>query len=609
MDVVEAIELVDEKKLLFAIQEGARQLINEKQQLNQINVFPVSDGDTGSNLASLMETILEEITEEISSVEAIFETVADASLVGARGNSGIIFAQYLNGIYNNLLTFEEKNTVSSFVYSVKAAFLEAYHAIENPVEGTMITVIRVWGESLSHSFDKLTNDTLENLLLSALEETKKALNNTTNQLKILQKNKVVDAGAKGFYLFIEGFTKAFVNKQTATVSTVSEKVTLDIPQSFHQETEEPAFRYCTEVLLEEVVKSKEEIQQELKAFGDSIVVAVNRGKARIHLHSNSPAAVLNHLKKSGKPLQQKADDMLLQYLVNQKQKHPIALVTDSIADLPQDYLLANQIHVLPMTLLIDSTSYIDKVTLESNQFFDLLAESQDKPTSSQPSIKTIENLFSFLESRYREIVVITVADKLSGTYRTVKEIAKKRAASETKIEVIDSKLNSAAEGLLVMKTNEWIEAGLPFEVIIEKVRKLRQQIKIFVSVDTLAPMITSGRIPLVVGKVAEWLNVKPIVSLDQEGKGTLSDFAFSLSGNERKIIKKIEKMNEKTQINRYAIIHAEAKERAEKFALEFQKRIGIKPSYIMDISTVIAMSSGKGSVAVALTFEEGEELL
>ncbi|MBP2099570.1 DegV family protein [Enterococcus rivorum] len=606
METVDTSQMLDAKELLFAIQEGAKRLINEKQQLNQMNVFPVPDGDTGSNLASLMQTILEETEADFSSVKSIFEKVADASLVGARGNSGIIFAQYLNGIYNHLLTFEEPNSVQHFIKSAKAATKEAYQAIENPVEGTMITVIRIWSEALSLTSENENDNTLENILTNALNKAKRAVENTTRQLKILQQNKVVDAGAKGFYLFIEGFTQAFISNEKTTYVSLSEKMELVIPTEIHQNSEKPVFRYCTEVLLDEVSLSKAEIQQGLVKLGDSIIVAVNRGKARIHIHSNQPEDVLSYLRKIGTPLQQKADDMLLQYEVNQKQKHPIALVTDSIADLPEEYLLSNQIHVIPMTLLIDSTSYIDKITLKSNQFFELIKSSQDKPTSSQPSIKTVENLFSFLETRYKEILVITVADRLSGTYRSIKEIAKKRDGKQVRVEVIDSKQNSAAEGLLVMKANEWIEAGLDFDALVDKVKALRKKISIFVSVDTLEPMINSGRIPQTLGRIAERLSIKPIVSLDEAGNGKLKDFTFSLSGNERKIIKKIAKIHQEESISKYVVVHGEARDRAEKFAELIKQSIGVDPTYIMDISAVIAMSAGKGSVAVALISDEGE---
>lgn len=603
MEMSQQTQRIDPKELLFAFQQGAIQLINQKQLLNQINVFPVSDGDTGSNLASLMQTILEETTEESHSVVEVFEKVADASLLGARGNSGIIFAQYFNGIYNHLLQLEEKSSVQSFIESVKSAINEAYQAIEQPVEGTIITVIRSWAEALDDSEQLFS---LELLLPNALDKAKLALENTTNQLKVLKKNQVVDAGAKGFYLFIEGFTEAFVTKRTALhlVQDSAESVKIERSEQEHIHTTEPTYRYCTEILLDQVALSKSELQQKLRPFGDSLIVAVNRGKARIHIHSNQPDEVLKYLSGVGQPIQQKADDMLLQYQVNKQRKAPIALVTDSIADIPADYLLENQIHVLPMNILMGDTSYIDKITLQTKQFFDLDRQTDGRATSSQPTLKTVENLFSFLETRYEAILVITVAGKLSGTYYTVKEAAKRNRTIP--IEVIDSKQNSAAQGLLVMNANEWIQAGLPFTEIASRIVEKREQLKILVSVDDLDPMIQSGRIPQFVGKVAKRVNLKPIVSLDDFGEGKLSNFAFSRSGNEKKIFRELSKVNEQHKIKRYVIIHANNEEKAKLWGRKLREQLALSPSYITDSSTVIAMSAGAGSVAVAYELE-GEE--
>lgn len=603
MEMSQQTQRIDPKELLFAFQQGAIQLINQKQLLNQINVFPVSDGDTGSNLASLMQTILEETTEESHSVVEVFEKVADASLLGARGNSGIIFAQYFNGIYNHLLQLEEKSSVQSFIESVKSAINEAYQAIEQPVEGTIITVIRSWAEALDDSEQLFS---LELLLPNALDKAKLALENTTNQLKVLKKNQVVDAGAKGFYLFIEGFTEAFVTKRTALhlVQDSAESVKIERSEQEHIHTTEPTYRYCTEILLDQVALSKSELQQKLRPFGDSLIVAVNRGKARIHIHSNQPDEVLKYLSGVGQPIQQKADDMLLQYQVNKQRKAPIALVTDSIADIPADYLLENQIHVLPMNILMGDTSYIDKITLQTKQFFDLDRQTDGRATSSQPTLKTVENLFSFLETRYEAILVITVAGKLSGTYYTVKEAAKRNRTIP--IEVIDSRQNSAAQGLLVMNANEWIQAGLPFTEIASRVVEKREQLKILVSVDDLDPMIQSGRIPQFVGKVAKRVNLKPIVSLDDFGEGKLSNFAFSRSGNEKKIFRELSKVNEQHKIKRYVIIHANNEEKAKLWGRKLREQLALSPSYITDSSTVIAMSAGAGSVAVAYELE-GEE--
>lgn len=596
-------QLIDYKELINAFQQGAVRVLNEKRELNQINVFPVSDGDTGSNLASLMQAILEETKKESTSVIEVVEKVAEASLIGARGNSGIIFAQYFNGIYNHLLIQEEKNSVTSFVKSVKSAITEAYQAISEPVEGTIITVIRSWAEALSEN-DPIQG--LDQLLPKALTETEHALENTTKQLKVLQRNQVVDAGAKGFYLFMVGFTQAFVNKETTVLTNnyFDESLDLEVSETQHLNTAEPKFRYCTEVLLDQVTKSKDEIQMDLAPYGDSLIVAVNRNKARIHIHSNQPDEVLHYLSKIGQPMQQKADDMLLQYQINQQKKASIALVTDSIADIPAEYLLANQIHVLPMNILIGDTSYLDKLTIQSKQFFELTNALHDRATSSQPTLKTVENLFSFLETRYEAVIVITVAKKLSGTFHTVKEAAKKRTSS-VKIEVIDSKLNSAAQGLLVMNANELIQSGVGFEDVVKHIKNKRNKLKIVVSVDDLDPMIESGRIPQFAGKIAKKINLKPIVSLNEAGEGKLSDFAFSLKGNERKIIQQLEKHHKKNKVRRYVVIHADEEERALQLKNKLSEALDFQPSYMMDISTVVAMSAGQGSIAVAFEEESG----
>ncbi|MGO3728920.1 MAG: DAK2 domain-containing protein, partial [Enterococcus viikkiensis] len=561
MEMTQVNQSIDPKKLRLAFQQGALQLIQHKQRLNQINVFPVSDGDTGSNLASLMQAILEETTDESQTVIEVFEKVADASLIGARGNSGIIFAQYFNGIYNHLLKLEETDSVKSFLESVKVAITEAYQAIERPVEGTIITVIRSWAEALSNG-----EPNLENLLSNALLTAKTALENTPNQLKVLKKNQVVDAGAQGFYFFIEGFTHAFVAKNDLQPEVKQQKITLDYSKENHAHVTEPTERYCTEILLDQVQLSKHDLQEQLKDFGDSLVIAVNRGKARIHIHTNKPAEVLAYLSIVGQPIQQKADDMLLQYQVNKQRKAPIALVTDSIADLPAEYLLNNQIHVLPMNILIGETSYIDKITIQSDQF--LAMDQRTAATSSQPTLKTVENLFSFLETRYEAILVITVAGKLSGTFHTVKEAAKRR--SGTRIEVVDSHQNSAAQGLLVMAANEWIQAGRSFDEIVAAVLTKRDQMNILVSVDDLNPMIQSGRIPQAVGRLAKTVNLKPIVSLDPLGEGKLSNFAFSQAGNEKKILTEVVKANEEKVIKRYALIHADELAKAQRWGQELQ---------------------------------------
>ncbi|WP_435788974.1 DAK2 domain-containing protein [Clostridium sp.] len=155
--------------LYYAFLSGVIQVRKQKNILNKINVFPIADGDTGSNLISTMNTIVEE-TKVQKSIEATFNSMADAALIGARGNSGIIFAQFINGI-NEEMKNVEILTTEAFVEIFKKAVPYVYSAILNPIEGTMITVIREWVEAV-YKFKGITKN-LEEIIIRTLDDAKR----------------------------------------------------------------------------------------------------------------------------------------------------------------------------------------------------------------------------------------------------------------------------------------------------------------------------------------------------------------------------------------------------------------------------------------------------
>ena len=140
------VHIINSEKLYAAFLAGAHEVIKQKNELNKINVFPVADGDTGTNLAFTMHAIIEEARLE-DSAKKTMGTIAEAALVGARGNSGIIFAQFINGLYMGL-DDKEDISIKGFSRSVTNAVTHAHKAISNPVEGTMITVMRDWASSI-----------------------------------------------------------------------------------------------------------------------------------------------------------------------------------------------------------------------------------------------------------------------------------------------------------------------------------------------------------------------------------------------------------------------------------------------------------------------------
>src|SRR5690554_5649351 len=272
-----SITYLDSEKIYYSFLSGAQEVIRNKKVLNEINVFPVSDGDTGSNLAHTMHTIMQE-AKIARTVKETMNSIADAALNGARGNSGIIIAQYINGIFMSIRS-DDNLTLSSFAEMVKNAVPHAYHAISNPVEGTIITVIKDWADAIDRYKDHAKD--FHELLSESAQVALTSLKETTHQLKILEESNVVDSGAKGFVYFVEGFTHFlktghFVSDHEIDQEDIS---FVEYPSHDHDVIHE---RFCTEALLSGKDLDLAAIRNELKPYGDSLIVAGNTGKAKVH---------------------------------------------------------------------------------------------------------------------------------------------------------------------------------------------------------------------------------------------------------------------------------------------------------------------------------------
>lgn len=596
-----SIQYLDSEKLYYSFLSGAQEVIRNKRILNEINVFPVSDGDTGSNLAHTMHSILQEAKIQ-ATVKETMNSIADAALTGARGNSGIIMAQYINGIFMSLPK-EDSITMSGFSEMVNGAVPHAYHAIANPVEGTIITVIKDWAAAI-HRYKDHAKD-FHDLLSASVADAVTSLKHTPEKLKVLEEAKVVDSGAKGFVYFLEGFasflsTGLFKSDQNLIQETID---FTEYPGHDHEEILE---RYCTEALISGENLDLDALRTELGPLGTSLIVAGNPHKVKIHIHTNTPVEFFQLLKKKGTILQQKADDMIRQNEAAYRRKYSIALVTDSIADLPMEYLDQEQIHMLPLNLVFEETTYLDKVTMTPEVFYPLLDAAQEYPKSAQPNPKVVDNFLGSIASHYDEILVITVAKVQSGTHNVFEKAAQKFAKEGKKIYVVDSRQNSAAEGLLVMKASELIREGRTFEEIVETIESLRSETKILVSVNTLKYMVRSGRLGKVSGIAGKILNLKPVVSLDAEGKGSIAAKAFSEKANTQKILEIMKQDHQKSAITRYSIVHANDENRALALKKQVSDYLGFEPVYMMNISTIVGMSAGVGSVALSYMREKGD---
>lgn len=590
------MDIISSKKMYNAYLSGAREVMQNKNFLNKINVFPVADGDTGTNLFSTMSSIIQDSSHN-ESVKTTMNSIADSALKGARGNSGIIFAQYLYGL--SMETGNEPTlSVPNFIESNIKAVNYAYQSIAEPIEGTIITVIKEWANAL-HRLEKKSIDFVD-LLSNAYEDLEKAVINTTNQLKVLKLNAVVDSGAKGFALFIKGFlTYLRSNKEEIDrEELIALKEDLKIEEHPHHNLT-IQHRFCTEAMVENPLLDINLIKRELSQLGDSLLVASNSKKAKIHLHTDEPYRMMEILQQHGKITYQKVDDMKKQNDIMEKRLFPFALVTDSIADLPKSFIDEHQIQVIPLNLMFGEVNYLDKLTIRNKTVLDYIDKNPKLPTSSQPDYKTVENLFSFLSSYYEAIIVITVAKPLSGTNSLISKVANDLKEKYPKIFVIDSKLNSGAEGLLVKRATNYIKSERSIPKILEMIENDANHGKILVNVKSIDNMIKSGRLSVNAGKIAKAIHLKPIVSLDETGKGNLAGIGISFKGSLHKAINIVKQTMKTKMIENYCIVHVENLEEAKSYAEVMTKIIGKEPDYIEEVSSITTISAGRGTVALA----------
>jgi DegV family protein with EDD domain len=289
--------------------------------------------------------------------------------------------------------------------------------------------------------------------------------------------------------------------------------------------------------------------------------------------------------------------MRLQYATVHRPLSKTAILTDSIADIPRELVERYQIHVIPMKILWGDDEYLDRVTIGPETFYPYLDARKEYPGSSVPDPRRVEQIFSWLAAHYESIVAIPVGKHLSGAWQVMENAAKKLKADSYPVAVVDSRLNSAAQGLAVLAAAEDAAAGLSANEIIHRLEERISRARIFVSVATFKYMVRGGRVSALKGFIAAVANLKPIVSLDREGKGTAFAASFSQAGARKKILRHVAK--HRADVARYAVVHAGAPERANEYAHELAGILGKEAEYVMEISPAVGIHAGIGAIAVA----------
>lgn len=309
---------INARRLRELLISGSRWLSKHSEILDSLNVYPVPDGDTGTNMSMTVKEIEKTLLKggKELSVDEISKVVSEAVMLGARGNSGTILSQIVYGFLKGLLG-KERISVKDIASAIDEARKSAYNSVSSPVEGTILTVVRRLAEE-AIIFSESNND-----LIKMMEHLKKVaaaeVEKTQETLPKLKEAGVVDAGAKGFYYFLEGFEK--VVKGEAIASAIEESMAeKELTEIFDKISgNEITYKYCTEFIIESDEFDLDNFKSEMENFGDSLVTARISGKTKAHVHTNSPGLVLEYAMGYGQLNKIKIENMAIQN--NEISKH------------------------------------------------------------------------------------------------------------------------------------------------------------------------------------------------------------------------------------------------------------------------------------------------
>lgn len=298
------------------VTNGAVNLKNSHKEIDHLNVFPVPDGDTGTNMQMTMMAGIKEVNNlDSQSIIDISKIMSRGLLMGARGNSGVILSQFFRGVYNEIAKINNGSaTIEEFIQALVGGYQMAYRAVMDPVEGTILTVVRESAEKVLN--EKSNLHSVEEVLKIYLEQARETLIRTPDLLPVLKEAGVVDSGGAGFIKIIEGMLMALEGNILNETDLGPVVNTEDYQGAHNLGDVDIKFGYCTEfiVKLHKPEKFKEDFMKNpLSQMGDSLVVVTDDDLLKVHVHTNQPGVALTLAQKYGDLQTIKIENMRLQH--------------------------------------------------------------------------------------------------------------------------------------------------------------------------------------------------------------------------------------------------------------------------------------------------------
>lgn len=467
------------------------------------------------------------------------------------------------------------------------------------MEGTILTVVR---EAADEAGLARGERDLRVFMGRVVTRADAALQRTPELLAALKRAGVVDAGAKGFVRLLEGVKRLMEEGHIAEGAV--DRLTSGASAAALTEVEaDRDYRYCTELMVRSAsLPDPAEVRQALRAHGGSIVVLSTGDLLKAHIHTDAPDGVFQLASTWGTLESTKADDMRAQHQALQTRR-PIAFVSDTACDLPDELVLQYDVGLVPTQLIVEDRSYRDRLELTSGEFFLRLRAGLDASTS-QPAPQAFTDAYRDAARAADHVIAVVLSSALSGTFANAEAAA--RRFDPARVTVVDSRSASLGEGLLVVRGVELAAAGWQPDAVVRELQRVRAQSGGFFTVDNYERLVRSGRL----GRGRAWLgtklNLKPVMALTMEGKIDPVARVRGRDAARRRILELLDRaLTPRPRALRLGVAHGDVPEFADALRAELVARYRPMQCLVTPITPVIAAHAGIGAWGVFYQNEDG----
>ncbi len=572
-----------------ALVAGIQRVLARRDEINRINVFPIADHDAGTNLAATLGAVLQGLRDPALAAApggAVLRRAADEANDAARGNSGVLFANFFQGAAE-AVSSGAVLTAADLAIAVARGTASARQAVAEPRAGTMLCVMQAFADGAAGP-EAATEP--RRGFATALARARAALEATREKLPQLRTAGVVDAGALGFFSLLEGIAD-YLEHGPDTMSADLPAELLE-PGVITARDEAGPFAQRVQCLLTAERVDRAGLQAALLALPLSqLVLTGTRAQLRVHACTDDPAAVLAAVRRFG--------------TVSQEHTAPAgamsarpAIVTDTGADLPADEVARLGLHLVPQRLSVDGQDRVDRVSLTAEEFYGAM-RANATPRTSQPPPGDFRRMFAHLLRFHREVVDVSLARALSGTLQGAERAAAR--VDSARVRVVDTFSGATGQGLLAIWAGEASQVGLGANEIAAGIERMRARTAIYAVVRDIRHAVRGGRVPQIAETLTRLLGISLTLATKPNGKlgvkGALRGGADLPARFARSIARRLRPGGR----HRVMIGHCDCAAEAERAAAEFRTSgRTIDRLWVVECGVAVGAHAGPGSLLIGV---------